>query len=485
MATMPQIAMGFQMPQIQLPNQGNTLALIAQLQQAQGANELRRLQAAQLMRAQEQENALLRLTPEDIRTNPERLIGMGAQGRAAFEAYTKGQREQRQAASADVERQLKQFEMFRNLLGTVADQPSYDKWVSAVTEAAPDLKGVLPTQYSPEVVRDITLKADERYKLIAPKPTEFRFGDRVLIVDMNPNSPTYKQEILSGTIGATPQTAEQAALTRARTEEAQAGTAARRAELAGTLPARPAGPTELARLLAERAEIAARDPNSPQLKAYDDRIARLGQAPTTIIAPGEKAEETARGAALVKEEELVSTAAQSARRSLASIQSAQRVLDAGFRTGFGTETKAVAASFLGALGVKEANKFATSAQTFLKAAKENVLARQLEQKGVQTNQDADRIEQTFAQLGNTPEANQFILDVAKTQAKIAIEQDQFYRKWLQDKGSLRGARDAWFESEGDKSIFDRPELERYRTPPAASGSAPMPAVINFNDLRPR
>jgi hypothetical protein len=59
---------------------------------------------------------------------------------------------------------------------------------------------------------------------------------------------------------------------------------------------------------------------------------------------------------------------------------------------------------------------------FSAKANETVLQRQLEQKGPQTEADAQRITQTGAQLTNTVDANRFILDVAKAQLKRDIEQ---------------------------------------------------------------
>lgn len=42
-----------------------------------------------------------------------------------------------------------------------------------------------------------TIKQQEQLTLTAPKPTEIRLGDTVKTIDMNPNSPTYKQEVIS------------------------------------------------------------------------------------------------------------------------------------------------------------------------------------------------------------------------------------------------------------------------------------------------
>jgi hypothetical protein len=185
----------------------------------------------------------------------------------------------------------------------------------------------------------------------------------------------------------------------------------------------------------------------------------------------ERAERGERGKLLVKQYEGVSEAAKVAARTLPALETQVKVLDEGFKTGFGTDAQKIGASLLGALGVPEAAKFATDAQKFLGAAQSAVLQRQLEQKGPQTEADAQRISQTGAQLGNTPEANRFIIDVAKAQLKRDIEQRNFYDKWWKENKTYDGAEDAWFGGEGGRSLFDRSELKKYATPPAAAPAA--------------
>jgi hypothetical protein len=198
-----------------------------------------------------------------------------------------------------------------------------------------------------------------------------------------------------------------------------------------------------------------------------------------------------RGRGYVKQETDVRNAAAAARKSLAGIESAQDILSRDFETGFGTETIAKGASVLAALGVDKAKDFATNSQKFLQAATERALAAQLEQKGVQTNQDYQRIEQMGARLGNTKAANEFILDVARTQAERAIAHDKFYRDWLRDpanKKSLAGAEDAWLESEGNKSIFESPRLKKYgvlQAERAQSTPAPSGPVVGGRSATPR
>jgi len=221
-----------------------------------------------------------------------------------------------------------------------------------------------------------------------------------------------------------------------------------------------------------------------QLKAPERR-------PLVQIAPGEQAETVERGKNYVKQETDVRNAATAARKSLIGIESAQDVLSRDFETGFGTETIAKGASVLAALGVDKAKDFATNSQKFLQAATERVLAAQTEQKGVQTDQDAKRIEQMGARLGNTKAANEFILDVARTQAELAIAHDKFYRDWLSDpknNNSLRGAENAWLKSEGNKSIFESPRLKKYgvlQAERAQSTPAPSGSVVGGRSATPR
>lgn len=202
---------------------------------------------------------------------------------------------------------------------------------------------------------------------------------------------------------------------------------------------------------------------------------RIGLASRPVqnvtLPPQEKAEQADRGKLLVKQYEGISEAARIGARSLPALQSNATILDKGFDTGFGTEAKAAGAKVLGALGVKDAENYATDAQTFLGNASAAVLQRQLEQKGPQTEADAQRITQTGAQLGNTKQANKFFIDVAKEQIQRDIDQRNFYDKWWKANKTYDGAEDAWYSSEGSKSLFERPNLKKYTAPTKANSGA--------------
>lgn len=203
--------------------------------------------------------------------------------------------------------------------------------------------------------------------------------------------------------------------------------------------------------------------------------ARAGATSVTQVA--EKAEAGARGKLLVEDFKAVRDQASVGQRSLPALETNLAILDKGFDTGFGTETKAVGARILASLGVKDAEKYATDSQTFLANASAAVLQRQLEQKGPQTEADAQRITQTGAQLGNTKEANRFLLSVAKAQIKRDMAQRDFYVDWFRKSKTYDGAEDAWLQGEGGKSLFERPELKAYITRGTAASQIPTTATL--------
>ena len=219
---------------------------------------------------------------------------------------------------------------------------------------------------------------------------------------------------------------------------------------------------------------------TPEEEKQKIRIASAGRPVTSITNVQEKAEAGEFGKLLVGQYGDISKAAGLAIKTLPSIEANLSALNKGLDTGFGTDAKAAGARVLGALGVQNAEKFATDTQTFQSNAISAVLQKQLEQKGPQTESDARRIEQVGAELGKTKGANQFILDLAKEQLRRDIEQRNFYDGWRKRTGSFDGAENAWFSGEGGRSLFDRPALKKY-APGAASaasqipGNAPAPA----------
>jgi hypothetical protein len=254
-------------------------------------------------------------------------------------------------------------------------------------------------------------------------------------------------------------------------------------------------PSPLARL---QSELAALPPGDPRRADYVAAIRKETQfappASTTVVMPvQEKAEKGARGTMLVDEFKGISATARNAAKNLPTLETQERILEGGFKTGFGTDAQKAGASILSALGVPEATTYAAKAETFNAAANNAVLQKQLEQKGTQSQSDADRMEKTVAQLGNTVDGNKFIISVAKAQLKRDIEQRNFYSSWWNKNKTYDGAEEAWFSGEGDKSLFERPELKKYAAPqaaprankPAAAGGHPadIQAIIEAQKRR--
>ena len=226
-------------------------------------------------------------------------------------------------------------------------------------------------------------------------------------------------------------------------------------------------------------------PLPPAVEAQRVRIAEKSRPVTNVqLPPQEKAEQADRGKLLVEQYKDVAKAAGLAVKTLPALDTNLNILNKGFTTGFGTETKAAGASVLAALGVENAKDFATNAQIFQAKATEAVLQKQLEQKGPQTESDAKRIDMVGAQLGKTTDGNKFLLTVAKEQLKRDVEQRNFYDKWWQKNKTYDGAEDAWFSGEGGKSLFARPALKQYIGPtesaaaqiPTTGRAAPAPAA---------
>jgi hypothetical protein len=226
MAIMPQIAMGFQMPQIQLPNQGNMLMQVAQLESARQANELRRAQMMQLERAQEQENALLAMSPSDLQNDPAAALRFGKPGRELYSALLAGDRERRQAQLAEAQAIPKKIELMKFGLGAVNSPEQYASWREQTAKLLPGLAGVLPQEFTPETKRSMMLDADKLYERVFESIDRGNVREVLALNRFGGGAP---ETVATREVGARPQTPAQQQLTQAQTERL-------RMEMAGTLP---------------------------------------------------------------------------------------------------------------------------------------------------------------------------------------------------------------------------------------------------------
>jgi hypothetical protein len=133
-------------------------------------------------------------------------------------------------------------------------------------------------------------------------------------------------------------------------------------------------------------------------------------------------------------------------------------------TGWGTEGKAAAASVLSGLGIAPANAkfYAANAETFQNVAMSNLKTQLDAAKGPQTEGDADRTSKTFAQLKNTPQANEFILDLAEAKAARDQMKARFFQQAMpiaQQKGDLQELEREWVKRA--PSVFSMPSMSRW------------------------
>lgn len=156
----------------------------------------------------------------------------------------------------------------------------------------------------------------------------------------------------------------------------------------------------------------------------------------------------------------VQTEGKAAKSTLSQMQTIRNV---DFKTGWGAPAISKAAAILGSLGVKDAEKYATQAQSFQQVAKERLMTTLQAQVGPQTEGDAQRAEATFLQLGNTPAANQFIADMAESQAKIAVKKAEYYNNALpfaRQRGDLTEIDRRW--NKIAPSVWSDPALAKYK-----------------------
>jgi hypothetical protein len=437
----PNIAMSYRQPDIQAPN---ALAQFAQIQQIQGGRQAQEMNALKMQEAQaamEERNALRQLNPASadyesqlFRVNPTLGIQYRKE-RSAADASAAATAASRAAAStSEFELKAKQRKFGEDLKRGLSANPS-DANIIAFGEDA-----VLQGLYTPDQVQ-----ATVQQLLALP------VGDRQQILAQSGASAAELRPQVVAPGGSL----------------VQGGRAVYTAPFA---PEKPPAPTNLAKL---QNELAALPPGDPRIAQYNALIRKeiTPVAGTTVTMVSERAEQGARGKMLVDQYGDISKAAGLAARTLPAIESNLSALNKGFDTGFGKETVAAGASVLAALGVKDAEKFATDSQKFQSNAISAVLQKQLEQKGPQTESDARRIEQIGAQLGKTKNANEFILATAKEQLKRDIDQRNFYDRWYKTNKTYDGAEDSWFNGEGGKSLFDRPGLKKFSTGVADQGAA--------------
>lgn len=137
-----------------------------------------------------------------------------------------------------------------------------------------------------------------------------------------------------------------------------------------------------------------------------------------------------------------------------------------FKTGWGSDAKIKGVSILVGLGMapKNAEFYVGNGQVFQNEVMKQLVSTFEGQKGTQTEGDAKRVQQTFAQLSNTPYANQYIADLARAKANRDARKAAFYQEALpiaQQSGDLNEIDRRWMKLQG--SIWNDPVLQKYKS----------------------
>jgi hypothetical protein len=449
----PTIALGFRQPE--QPNLLGQYAAVQQIQSGQQANQLNQMKMQEYERARTEEEGLRNFLAQADLAKPETRAGLARYGKTGL-AYGKALTEQDTAALTQRETAFKVQKAKGDFIAQAKRDTSNNPSDANLTAFKEDLLAN-PLFTEPEK----TLLAANVDRILA-MPVAQR---QSFMASQGASASELKPVLTPQNLGGT---------ARILSTPAFGGAATQVVGSEGTVTAAPPTPLNVSRLIKERDALLPGDPN---IAIYNAAIRKETEfAPRAItnvnMPPQEKAEQGERGKMLVGEYSDISKAAKLAAKILPSIDANLSILDKGFSTGFGTETVAAGAKVLAALGVADADKFATNAQVFQAKATEAVLQKQLEQKGPQTESDAQRIDQIGAQLGKTTAGNKFVLTTAKEQLKRDMEQRNFYDKWWKTNKTYDGAEDAWYSGEGGKSLFDRPALKAYAKSAEAAAAPP-------------
>lgn len=193
-----------------------------------------------------------------------------------------------------------------------------------------------------------------------------------------------------------------------------------------------------------------------------------GSGSSNPLSAKQQAEITASGVKGFNENWLKNTyqPVQDAGNNAQSIQAqVQTLRNIPINTGWGTEAQAAGANVLTGLGIapKSAEMLATNAQRFQQVAMERLWTTLNAAKGPQTEGDAERAKQTFASLKNTPQANQFILDMAEANANRDAMKASFYRDayaLAKQTGEFDRVDREW--SKVNRSIWSDPIMQKWK-----------------------
>lgn len=151
-------------------------------------------------------------------------------------------------------------------------------------------------------------------------------------------------------------------------------------------------------------------------------------------------------AALELYQKTVAPAADSANEAIGAVRAQASILKNDPQmTGAGKEALAKIASYFTSAGLAPRGwaERVTNWQDFDSFVKKGMLTEQTKQSGVQTEGDAQRIQQSLASMGKTPEANHFILRYLDAAAERVLERERFFSQYQERWGTYHGANARW------------------------------------------
>lgn len=182
------------------------------------------------------------------------------------------------------------------------------------------------------------------------------------------------------------------------------------------------------------------EPGTPEFQ--EAALKGATRAPSiTVTTGGAKKEQEKLGELRVKQ---LGNFQEQAETAIEANQSLDVLENIDVNTGALEPAKQGLAAFGRAFGIDTSSLANVSAgEAFNAEAKRIVLSVKASQKGPQTDKDEATIRDTVANLGNTQEGNQFIIDSAKALNNRKIERSDFFTDFLDANETLKGANKAW------------------------------------------
>jgi hypothetical protein len=201
-------------------------------------------------------------------------------------------------------------------------------------------------------------------------------------------------------------------------------------------------PTKVEKTSLERnLEAAGLERGTPEFERAVLESVQKGTGTTVNIGEGIGEEQKALAKLRAKE---LGTIQEEANVAVDTIQSLDVLENIDVNTGALEPAKQGVAAFGRAFGLDTSGLAAVSAgEAFNAEAQKLVLSIKASQKGPQTDNDEATIRDTVANLGNSKQGNQFIIDSSRALSERKVEKADFFNTFLEENETLKGANKAW------------------------------------------